>query len=167
MVGIDRRAEHASAPPQLVSLWRAWWCWWRLCAVMHLRFGGSLVPLWCMWARCPACVNPLVPRLSVLLLVVLLLEFRGAVCCFPSDAPVCIGCFLLLPAALRLVCVPAFYAAGLRWCSFIWGFLLSLAGTHPFQPTSSPRTSRGNTPLCRSRTGPASHMMEYNSWQLH
>ena len=47
-----------------------------------------------------------------MLIVVLHLGLLVAVCCVVSTAPVCIGCFLLLPAALGLASVLLFCVVG-------------------------------------------------------
>ena len=54
----------------------------------------------------------LVSGCSLMLIVVLHLGLLVAVCCVVSTAPVCIGCFLLLPAALGLASVLLFCVVG-------------------------------------------------------
>ena len=54
-----------------------------------------------------------------MLLVMLRPGLLGAVSCFVSRAPVCVGCFLLFPVALSLTSVLMFCVVGLRlWAGF-------------------------------------------------
>ena len=84
----------------------------------------------------------LVSGCSLILFVRLRLRLLGAVCCFASTAPACVGCSLPLPAALALASVLPFHVVGPRswacspsWSVPFWGFLLLFVLLHPFPPS--------------------------------
>ena len=82
----------------------------------------------------------LVSGCSSILFLRLHSRLLGAVCCFVSAAPVCVGCFLPLLAALGLVSVVPCPVLGPRSstgslsCSALWGFRLLFVLLHLFPP---------------------------------
>ena len=78
---------------------------------------------------------------SLILHVALRFGLLGAVCCFVSTAPVCVGCFLLFPATVGLASVlpscvvaPRSWAGFPSWSSTLWGFPLLFALLHLLPP---------------------------------
>ena len=83
----------------------------------------------------------LVSGCSLMPFVRLRLGLLGTVCCFISAAPVCVGCFLPLPAVLGVPSVLPFRVVGPRswagspsWSVHFWGFPLLFVLLHLFPP---------------------------------
>ena len=78
----------------------------------------------------------LVSGCSLMLFTRLRLGLLGPGCCFAAAAAVCVGCFLLLPAALGLTGVLPFCVDGPRsWAAILyWSVRFGVALLHLFPP---------------------------------